>query len=118
MPQFNVQYFETRSGNYLVEAECKMDAEDKVRDMIKEGLLEKPNEYEDSWTDISVVKKLYKVKVIEKYERDVEVYAEDEDQAYEEVDAMIVDGAINLPCDGKEYGYNRELFVRKGRLEE
>lgn len=37
--------------------------------------------------------------------------AENEDVAYQEIDDKIEECEINLPCDGEDYKYDRELFV-------
>ena len=54
----------------------------------------------------------YNVEITETYQRTVEIEAENEDDAYEKVDEMINNGEIDLPCDGEEYDYSRELFVK------
>ena len=48
---------------------------------------------------------------METYRRYVEVEAQDEDAAYQDIDDKIAEGEINLPCDGEDYKYDRELFV-------
>lgn len=53
----------------------------------------------------------YRVEIVETYRRYVEVEAEDEDAAYQEIDDNINEGLIDLPCDGENYKYDRELFV-------
>ena len=53
----------------------------------------------------------FKIGIVETYRRYVEVEAEDEDVAYQEIDDKITEGLINLPCDGDDYKYDRELFV-------
>lgn len=53
----------------------------------------------------------YRVEVVETYRRYVEVEAQDENVAYQEIDDKINEGLINLPCDGEDYKYDRELFV-------
>ena len=57
--------------------------------------------------------KKFKVEIIEEYRRTVEIEAEDEDKAFEMVDAKVVEGEIDLPCDGEEYDYSRDLFVNE-----
>lgn len=52
-----------------------------------------------------------KVEIVETYRRYVEVEAQDEDAAYQEIDDKINDGEIDLPYDGEDYRYDRELFV-------
>lgn len=34
-----------------------------------------------------------------------------EDAAYQEINDKIIEGEIDLPCDGEDYKYDRELFV-------
>ena len=53
----------------------------------------------------------FKVEIVETYRRYIEVEAEDEDAAYENVDNQVAEGVIDLPRDGKDYKYDRELFV-------
>lgn len=58
--------------------------------------------------------KKFRVNIVETYRRQVEVEAQDADEAYEEIDSRINEGLIDLPCDGEEYRYSRELFVKEG----
>ena len=51
----------------------------------------------------------FKVEIVETYRRYIEVEAQDEDAAYQEVDDKVAEGEIDLPCDGEDY--DRELFV-------
>lgn len=60
---------------------------------------------------IEVTGKKFKVEIVETYRRYVEVEADDEDAAYNDIDDQIAEGIIDLPCDGKDYRYDRELFV-------
>ena len=53
----------------------------------------------------------FKVEIVETYRRYVEVEAEDEDAAYQDIDNKINEGEIDLSCDGEDYKYDRELFV-------
>ena len=53
----------------------------------------------------------FRVEIVETYRRYVEVEAQNEDAAYKEIDDKIAEGEINLPCDGEDYKYDRELFV-------
>lgn len=53
----------------------------------------------------------FKVEIVETYRRYVEIEAQDEDAAYQEIDNKINEGKIDLPCDGEDYKYDRELFV-------
>ena len=53
----------------------------------------------------------FKVEIVETYRRYVEVEAKNEDAAYQETDDQINEGFIDLPCDGEDYKYDRELFV-------
>lgn len=53
----------------------------------------------------------FKVEIVEIYRRYVEVEAQGEDAAYQEIDDKIEECEIDLPCDGEDYKYDRELFV-------
>ena len=53
----------------------------------------------------------FKVEIVETYRRYIEVEAEDDDAAYQDIDNKIKEGVIDLPCDGEDYKYDRELFV-------
>lgn len=53
----------------------------------------------------------FRVEIVETYRRYVKVNAQDEDTAYYEIDNKINEGEIDLPCDGEDYKYDRELFV-------
>ena len=53
----------------------------------------------------------FKVEIVETYRRYVEVEAEDEDAAYQDIDDKVEEGEIDLPYDGEDYKYDRELFV-------
>lgn len=55
----------------------------------------------------------FKVEIVETYRRYVEVEAENEDAACQNIDNKINEGGIDLPCDGEDYKYDRELFVTK-----
>lgn len=59
------------------------------------------------------IMKEFKVEIIEEYRRTVEIEAEDEDKAFEMVDEKVVEGEIDLPCDGGKYDYSRELYVNE-----
>lgn len=61
------------------------------------------------------IKKKYEVDITETYKRTVEVLAVSEDNAYELVDDLVNDGKIDLPCDGGDYDYSRDLFVGKSK---
>ena len=61
--------------------------------------------------------KTFKVKITEAYTREIEVRAENGYDAYDKVDTMINDGEIDLPCDGGNYGYKRELEVKETKKE-
>lgn len=66
----------------------------------------------------------YKVKITETYTREVIVDVDNdneneaEDIAYKLVDEQVAEGEIDLPCDGGDYGYERELFVSKVKEEQ
>lgn len=53
----------------------------------------------------------FNAEIMETYRRYVEVEAQDEDAAYQEIDDKINEGEIDLPCGGEDYQYDRELFV-------
>ena len=53
----------------------------------------------------------FKVEIVETYRRYVEVEEKNEDAAYQDIDDKITEGEIDLPCDGENYKYDRELFV-------
>lgn len=55
----------------------------------------------------------FKVEIVETYRRYVEVEAQDEDAAYQDIDDKIAEGEINLSHDGEDNKYDRELFVSK-----
>lgn len=57
----------------------------------------------------------FKVKITEVYTREIEVQAENRYDACDKVDTMINNGEIDLPCDGDDYDYNRELEVAKDK---
>lgn len=57
--------------------------------------------------------KKFKVDIVETYKRTIEIEAENEDEAYDNVDQLIMAGAVDLPCDGGTYVYSRDLFVHK-----
>lgn len=59
----------------------------------------------------------FKVEIVETYRRYVEVEAEDEDAAWDDITNQIEKGIIDLPRDGKEYKYDRELFVSEVKEE-
>lgn len=59
----------------------------------------------------------YRVEIVETYRRYVEVEAQNEDAAYYEIDDKINEGEINLPYDGGDYKYDRELFVSEVKEE-
>lgn len=61
--------------------------------------------------------KKFKIEIVETYRRYVEVEAQDEDAAYQEIDGKIANGEIDLPRDGKDYKYDRELFVSEVKEE-
>ena len=53
----------------------------------------------------------FRVEIVETYRRYIEVEAQDEDTAYQEINDKIEEGEIDLPRDGEDYKYDRELFV-------
>lgn len=55
----------------------------------------------------------YRVEIVETYRRYIDVEAQDEDAAYQDIDNKIAEGEIALPCDRDDYKYDRELFVSK-----
>ena len=59
----------------------------------------------------------FKVKIVETYRRYVEVEADDEDAAWDDITNQIEEGLIDLPRDQDDYQYDRELFVSEVKLE-
>lgn len=57
--------------------------------------------------------KKFKVDITETYKRTIEIEAESEDEAYEMVEEKIMEGEIDVPCDGDGYNYSRDLFVNE-----
>ena len=57
----------------------------------------------------------YKVEIVETYRRYVEVEAQDEEAAWDEITNKVEEGIIDLPCDGEDYKYDRDLFVTEVR---
>ena len=55
----------------------------------------------------------FKVKITEIYHRTVDIEADSPEQAYDTVDEMVGEGEIDLPCDGGDYDYERELEVNE-----
>lgn len=55
--------------------------------------------------------KKFKVDIVETYKRTIIIEAENDDEAYEVVDEKVTEGEIDLPCDGGDYDYSRDLFV-------
>lgn len=108
--KYEVKYSETYSGTYEIEAEDEMQAEELVKEMIQEGKVDEPDTCENSWCEVSEPAN-YKVEICETYKRTVYVSAENEYMAYEKVDELINNGKIDLPCDGGEYEYGRDLQV-------
>lgn len=53
----------------------------------------------------------FKVEIVETYRRYVEVEAQDEDAAWDDITNKIEEGLIDLPHDEEDYKYDRELFV-------
>ena len=90
----------------------------RIKNLIEELKADNSEESED-WIDSilddigedALTRKEYKVRVVETYSRYVDVIAEDEDEAYEIVDEKVNNGEIDIPRDGGDYKYDRELFV-------
>ena len=59
----------------------------------------------------------FKVKIVETYRRYVEVEADDEDAAWDDITNQIEKGIIDLPRDQDDYQYDRELFVSEVKVE-
>lgn len=55
--------------------------------------------------------KKFKIDITETYKRTIEIEAESEDEAYEMIEEKIMEGEIDVPCDGGDYDYSRDLFV-------
>lgn len=60
---------------------------------------------------------MFIVEVVETYRRYVEVKAVDEDKAYDIIEEKVIEGEIDLPRDGGDYKYERELFIKKKSLD-
>lgn len=60
----------------------------------------------------------YKVEIVETYRRYVEVEAQDEEAAWDEITNKVEEGIIDLPRDGEDYKYDRELFVSEVKEDE
>ena len=52
MAKYLVNYYETYSKSYEIEADSKEEAEEKIRYDIQEGKLDSPEECFNSWCDI------------------------------------------------------------------
>ena len=52
MAKYLVNYYETYSKSYEIEADSKEEAEEKIRYDIQEGKLDPPEECFNSWCDI------------------------------------------------------------------
>ena len=59
----------------------------------------------------------FKVEIVETYRRYVEVEADDEDAAWDDITNQIEEGLIDLPRDQDDYQYDRELFVSEVKVE-
>lgn len=55
----------------------------------------------------------YEVDITETYKRTIEIEAGSLEEAQNKVDEMIDGGEIDLPCDGDDFDYERELFARE-----
>ena len=55
--------------------------------------------------------------IVETYRRYVEVEADDEDAAWDDITNQIEEGLIDLPRDQDDYQYDRELFVSEVKVE-
>lgn len=55
MPKFLVDYYETYSRSYEVEANSKEEAEEIVKEDITEGRREEPDVCTDSWYDTEII---------------------------------------------------------------
>lgn len=113
MPKFCVDYYETYRGSYEVEAETKEEAEDLVQEKIREGEFDGPDCCEKSWCETVKERKQFSVKIVETYSREIAINAENEEEAYDLIEEEIINGEIDLPCDGSGYDYDRELFVNE-----
>ena len=52
MAKYLVNYYETYTNSYEIEADSKEEAEEKIRYDIQEGKLDPPEECCNSWCDI------------------------------------------------------------------
>ena len=57
MAKYLVDYYETYSKSYEIEANSKEEAEEKVIDGIREGKLDSPENCTDSWCEIEELRK-------------------------------------------------------------
>ena len=57
MAKYLVDYYETYSKSYEIEASSKEEAEEKVKDGIREGLFDPPENCSDSWCETEEIKK-------------------------------------------------------------
>lgn len=53
----------------------------------------------------------FQVEIVETYRRTIEVEAENVDAVHDYINDQVTQGIIDLPCDGGDYKYNRELFA-------
>ena len=56
MAKYLVDYYETYSKSYEIEADSKEEAEEKVKDGIQEGKLDPPENCSDSWCETEELK--------------------------------------------------------------
>ena len=56
MAKYLVDYYETYSKSYEIEAGSKEEAEEKVKDGIREGLFDPPENCIDSWCETEEIK--------------------------------------------------------------
>lgn len=56
MAKYLVDYYETYSKSYEIEADSKEEAEEKIRYDIQEGKLDPPESCSDSWCETEVIK--------------------------------------------------------------
>lgn len=55
----------------------------------------------------------FEIEIVETYRRKIKVHSTDQYKAYNMVEEMVNNGDIDLPCDGGNFDYNRELYVKE-----
>ena len=58
----------------------------------------------------------FKVEIVETYRRYVEVEAQDEDAAGDDITNKIEEGLIDLPRDGEDYKYPKSRIIHTKKI--